>query len=214
MVSYWAGPVSHATSKSYKQSPSYLLLRRSRPCGRLWLTGSIRYSPGISRIQRLTCLDGRLAEPGLVGPSGADPRPKCATVCGDRVCQWNRTGRIRFTRPAQVSSHAARVTILARCDFQGSSRYFSERSAPMWRFFLWIWFQVVIVSDIVYLWFLEHASYCFGSVTGACCADITEKSITGSRVGVLVKLSVFTVCFEVSYWWLSRGDQGHVDDLL
>jgi len=130
------------------KSSCYLQPKRSRPCSRLWLTDSIRYFPGVSRRQRLTCLHGGLAEPGLTGPSGSDLACSKHKVCGgplyrDRVYQWNRTERIRFTRPAHVSSHAARVTVLPRCDFQGSSRYFSERRALMWRLLLRISFQVV-----------------------------------------------------------------------
>lgn len=90
------------TMFSFK-SPSYLQPRRSRPCSRLWLTGSIRYFPGVSRIQRLTCLHGGLAEPALTGPSGTDLARSEHKVCGgllywDRLCQWNREDPVHAAR--------------------------------------------------------------------------------------------------------------------
>lgn len=39
-------------------------------------------------------------------------------VCGDTVCQWNRTVGIWLMWLTQVSTHGARVTVRVRCDFQ------------------------------------------------------------------------------------------------
>ncbi len=155
---------------SFKQSPSYLLLRRSRPCGRLWLIGSIHCSPGISRIQRLTCLHGGLAELVWWDPLERTLDQNVRWTAGTECVSGTERGGSGSLGPLRFP-HVARVTLLARCDFQGSLRYFSEQSAPLWRFFLQTWFQVVIVSHIVYLCLLEHASYCLGSVQ----ADLMEK---------------------------------------
>lgn len=113
---------------SFKATPSYLLLRRSRLCVPLGLTDSIHCSPGTSRMQRLTCLHEGLTELGLVAPTAFGRvfwLLYSTDSTGDTVCQWNRTGRIWFVHPAQVSSHESCVTLPARCDFQASSHYFS-----------------------------------------------------------------------------------------
>lgn len=73
----------------------------------------------------------RFSRTGFDGTLGNGPSKTQSVWWSTGTECANGTGRIRLTRPAQVSSYGALVTVLPRCDFQGSSRYFSERSALM-----------------------------------------------------------------------------------
>jgi len=92
------------------KSSCYLQPKRSRPCSRLWLTGSIRYFPGVSRRQRLTCLHGGLAEPGLTGPSGSDLACSKHKVCGGPLYVPGQGVPVEPNREDPV--HAARSCFL------------------------------------------------------------------------------------------------------
>ncbi len=113
----------------------------------------------------------RFSGAGLVQPSGMDPRPKCAVVCGDSASGTERGGSdslgpLRFPHMSLVLHSWQGVTFKVPCitfPNRVQSVHYCEFSSSGYGS------RLSSVSHIVYLCVLEHASYCFGSV------DLMEK---------------------------------------
>lgn len=176
-----------------RHNQSYLRLRISRACVQRMLSDSTRCSPGLSRMQRLTCLHWKSAKTKRI----VGLRTLCNTIhavqllepwtswdttggsmlglWGHGVQQWNRTVGIWLTWPTQVSSHEASVTHVevARCEFQASSGVWTDWSVFRCRFKLKPTFNAGVFrclscSFAQVLSFTEHLQPCVSLFVNAC----------------------------------------------